>query len=406
MAKVSKIEKICEDKQNNRWIKMLSLMLAVCFLVCIIPSEVYARDLEDIQAEIDAKKAEMEALEADILANQNNRDAAEVALAEYQIQFDELAILIEEKDDVIGVTLTELDFKTEQLFVTMQSIEENKKQFEERLRAIYDMNSTNAMISTLLSVNSFAEFIQAADAMRRISENDTATLEQLALQQEELEVQKVELEALLSSLQAELAQLQVDRDWSRQKMDEMNSLIASANSEIAQGQDMVAATEEEIDALITEYERIFKQLQQSGSQAGDGSVRYSGSLVWPTGIAPSVSSWYGDPRSGGTRGHYGIDMPGPEGTPILAAASGVVITAEWHYSYGYYIVVDHGQGFRTLYAHNSQLYVGVGMSVTAGETIAGMGNTGNSYGSHLHFEVHEHGGRQDPAGANYLGILL
>lgn len=382
------------------------LLALVCVMMLVMNGTVVpvkARDLSDIQADINAKKEQLNQLEDKINANRNNRAAAEAALAEYQTQYNELLGLIDEQEDSINRTMTELDFKTQQLSDTIESIGQNKELFETRLKAIYDLNSTNAMMSTLLSVQSFGEFVQATDAMKRISKEDTALLDKLVQQKEQYEVQRVDLESLIETLNADLERLQQDRDWCTAKMEEMNTAIANANLAIQAGEEERKLTQQEIKELQEEYARIFRQLQQKGSQKGDNSVRFDGPMSWPVQGIYRVSSWFGDPRSN-TGYHYGIDIPGPAGSPILAAGDGVVMTAEWHNSYGYYVVIDHGQGLRTLYAHNSQLLVAAGNPVYAGQNIAAMGNTGDSYGSHLHFEVHENGARQNPAGPAYLNI--
>lgn len=382
-------------------LRLLALAFALVLVVLVMPQKAYARSLSDIQSEINDKKEQLESLEAQITANKDNKTAAEAALAEYKIEYEEMLALISEQELVIASTAEQLDNKSLQLNETIMSIQANRELYGERLRAIYDMNSTNAMLSTLLNVNSFSEMMQASDAMRRVSEKDTELLEELTAKSEEYELQMTELEATIARLSGEMETLQANRDWCSTKMAEMEQLIASAEYNISIGEQQSEATEDEIKELQEEYAKIFRQLQQSGSQKGDSSVRYEGSILWPVPGVYKISSWFNDPRSN-TGYHYGIDIPSATGTPIVAAASGTVITAQWHYSYGYYIVLDHGQGFRTLYAHNSQLLVTVGNYVTAGDNISLMGNTGNSYGSHLHFEVHENGSRQNPIGPNYL----
>lgn len=122
-----------------------------------------------------------------------------------------------------------------------------------------------------------------------------------------------------------------------------------------------------------------------------GPVVGTGVLAWPTGSGYFVSR-------GWSSTHHGIDIAAPIGTGIFAADSGTVVTAQWtNTGYGYYIIVDHGNGISTLYAHNSQLLVNVGQTVRRGQLIALMGSTGNSTGSHLHFEVRLNGQKTDPA---------
>jgi murein DD-endopeptidase MepM/ murein hydrolase activator NlpD len=115
----------------------------------------------------------------------------------------------------------------------------------------------------------------------------------------------------------------------------------------------------------------------------------SGRLLWPT-TSRRLSQYY-------SWRHTGLDLPNSKGTPIYAAEDGIVEAAGWNRGgYGYYVIVDHGGGIKTLYAHNSKLKVAVGDRVTRGQLIADMGSTGRSTGSHLHFEVRVNGRRVNP----------
>ena len=112
-----------------------------------------------------------------------------------------------------------------------------------------------------------------------------------------------------------------------------------------------------------------------------------------------VTSEFGyrsDPFTGETRGHTGMDLAVPTGTPVRAALPGTVTAAQYHSSYGYYVMIDHGGGFVTLYAHCSKLLVAEGQQVQAGDIIAEVGSTGRSTGNHLHFEVRINGEKQNP----------
>ena len=109
-----------------------------------------------------------------------------------------------------------------------------------------------------------------------------------------------------------------------------------------------------------------------------------GTLMWPVPNYKYVSRWM-------SSHHTGADICASAGQAILAAAGGRVVTAGWHWSYGNHIVIDHGNGMRTLYAHCTQLYVSVGQTVSQGELIGAVGNTGNSFGNHCHFELYLNG---------------
>ena len=133
------------------------------------------------------------------------------------------------------------------------------------------------------------------------------------------------------------------------------------------------------------------QIIQSGS-----SFVGTGMFAWPFEHDQYISSPFGtrvDPISGEIKTHGGTDIAAPLGTPILAAADGVVVTATWHNSYGYYVKIKHDDTYSTLYAHCSALHVSVGQTVKQGQVIADCGSTGYSTGPHLHYEVIQNGVR-------------
>lgn len=126
-----------------------------------------------------------------------------------------------------------------------------------------------------------------------------------------------------------------------------------------------------------------------------------GSLVWPlaTDRATILSSAYGDrtdPRGEGRRFHAGLDLRAPEGTPVYAVAAGRVTRSDSGGGYGHHVVIDHGAGLESLYAHHARNLVGAGDPVRRGQVIALVGNTGNATGDHLHFELRWRGGTVNP----------
>ena len=131
---------------------------------------------------------------------------------------------------------------------------------------------------------------------------------------------------------------------------------------------------------------------------GPSDVTASGEYIRPV-KGGYISCYYGDtdPKNDP---HYAYDIAVGYGTPILATNDGKVLKAEWHWSYGYYILIDHGNGISSLYAHCSSLNVSVGQTVAKGQHIGGVGSTGYSFGNHLHFEIRKNGTRVNPA--NYV----
>ncbi|MBQ1187273.1 MAG: M23 family metallopeptidase [Clostridia bacterium] len=121
----------------------------------------------------------------------------------------------------------------------------------------------------------------------------------------------------------------------------------------------------------------------------------SAGFVWPLAVKGVITGPYGELRSGGKR-HAGVDIGVPVGTSIVAVKAGVVEEADYDSDYGYYVVINHGNGLKTRYAHNKCNTVSVGQQVSAGQLIALSGNTGRSTGPHLHFEVIVNGGTTNP----------
>ncbi len=155
------------------------------------------------------------------------------------------------------------------------------------------------------------------------------------------------------------------------------------------------------DLLSGDYDRYFIALITGLRHLGDGTeVVAEGVYIWPSAASDYVTSFFGTrlhPILGIYKNHTGIDIGAGYGTAILAAANGVVTTAAYDAGgYGNYIIIDHGNGNMTLYAHMSQMSAGVGQTVTQGQTIGLVGSTGMSTGPHLHFEVYVGGTRVAP----------
>lgn len=152
------------------------------------------------------------------------------------------------------------------------------------------------------------------------------------------------------------------------------------------------------ELMSDEYDDLWNELVGASGQIIQGNSSYvgTGMFAWPFAEDQYISSPFGtrvDPISGEIKTHGGTDIAAPLGTPILAAADGVVVTATWHNSYGYYVKIKHDDTYSTLYAHCSALHVSVGQTVKQGQVIADCGSTGYSTGPHCHFEVIQNGVR-------------
>ncbi|MDL2252493.1 peptidoglycan DD-metalloendopeptidase family protein [Ruminococcaceae bacterium OttesenSCG-928-I18] len=374
-------------------------LFSVCFAVLLLVVFAVPVGAEESPKEkYERLKEELAGIEESIEGTRGNMAAAEemrTQLAREKEVVDEMIRLNQEE---IAQTEAALAVKEEEIAQKRQVIYENDQLFQQRLIAIYKMNNAN-MITQVLAVDSFSELLQAVDALQRISEHDTDLLEMLSQQRAELEAQQAEIDAMLQNLNNVYAELANNAGILANNIAAQDAAISQAEAELAAQQVAYENKEDEVEQARIAYEAMLAATRyMGGSSAGDGSEYVGGVFTWPVPASYRITCHFGSPDPNGN-GHLGMDIGAPTGTSIVAAGNGVVITATGHSSYGNYLVIDHGNGVKTLYAHCSSLDVGVGTVVSTGQHIAQVGSTGFSTGPHLHFEVHD-GGRQNPI--NYL----
>ncbi|MCQ2561151.1 MAG: peptidoglycan DD-metalloendopeptidase family protein, partial [Clostridia bacterium] len=201
-------------------------------------------------------------------------------------------------------------------------------------------------------------------------------------QKQKLQALKVALEDQQAEAVAKKASLQEDRDAVSVK----KAAVDADNKQLAA---QVDAINKEADAITAQI----KNLQSPNTSYAGGT------MCWPAQASTKITSPFGNrihPILKVTKFHTGIDIGAAGGTNILAANSGTVITAGWNNSYGYMVMIDHGGGIVTLYAHSKKLLVSKGDYVARGQAIALVGSTGMSTGNHLHFEVRVNGSYKNP----------
>lgn len=354
--------------------------------------------LEQEQEENDAKLA---SLKADQSKQQEYKDALDAQMQNLQSQIDGLNTQINGLDASIEEKNTAIAEK-------QKNIDEDVETLKERLCAIYMMGDASTL-EILLQSESVIDMAQKVELLNIITEHDTKLIAQLTADMESIADEKAEIESEkeqvaaarteLESKGSELASVQAEAE---RVLEELNQSVASVQAESDRIAEEKAQASAEIDQWWKDYyaQLAAQNNSSSGSSGGSssgsiGSGGYvsTGNFTWPVPGFTNISCGY-------SSGHKAIDISGGGrtiyGTPIVAADSGKVVTATYHYSYGNYVMIDHGGGYSTLYAHASSLAVSVGQTVTKGQTIAYVGSTGNSTGPHLHFEVRVNGNRQNP----------
>ena len=352
---------------------LVAIALLMTGLMMIEPAVVNAATLSEIREEIKEKEKALE----------EGRDEVK-SLAS---QVTELEKKINELESAIGENETKLVKLEKEVEEAQEKVDTQTANLNARLRNMYK-NSSVGYLDVLLKSDSFSDFLTNLDLVKIIYSSDQDVLKQLEKAHKELEAKKKEVE----TLQAELKASKSTAVSQKSTIEDKKAEIAKSNEE----------TERMIDELQADADAMTATIQNSGSSSTN-SVYTGGELLWPTPSTSYITSPFGyriHPIYGYRKFHTGIDIGAYSGSSIVAANSGTVILSGWNGGYGKCVVVDHGGGITTLYAHCSSLLVGYGQKVSRGDTIARVGSTGNSTGPHLHFEVRLNGVYKNPM--NYV----
>ncbi len=345
-----------------------------------------------------------------------NQTAADIAAAEQlKISLDREILALEteiEKTQELLTTYNEqLEYYSVAVVEKQAEIDDRYAVFIDRVRINYE-DSFTSYLEIVLSSDSFSDLLYRVDIIASLLDYDKRVLEALDRSKKELSQMEADYQLLQYNAQQTL-------DALSEKMPELEEKRAQNEALIAQLEEDFVRLKENKDATEEEKRRVEEQIKAKQAQVAaaeaeiDRKIKEAeererlanyvgGALGWPCDIKHNVISSYFvnriNPIYGYREQHNGIDIPLPYGSPVLAANAGTVIVSEYHYSYGYYVVIDHGGGISTLYGHNSKLLVAVGDQVTKGQQIAKAGSTGYSTGSHIHFCVRENGVHVDPLG--------
>lgn len=280
--------------------------------------------------------------------------------------------------------------------------EKEEAQYELFCRRVRDMEKrgTVSYWSVLFRATSFTDLLGRLDIINEIMDADQAVIDELKALQEEIETKKTELETSKKESEAAKADLVTkknDLDVQRTKANQLVQEIESNESEYQSTLDAIEAEEESIQKKIVQLS------QQLAAQNGSSSSAALGGYIWPV-SSRRITSPFGNRNTGiagASTNHKGVDIGGVYYTSqVHAAKAGTVIISTYSSSYGNYVVVSHGSGNTTLYAHMSSRSVSVGDYVNQGDVLGITGSTGISSGPHLHFEITENGTRVNPL--NYL----
>lgn len=358
--------------------KLVFIMTIVLTLTMVMGTTgVYAKTLSDVNNQIKSEKDKL---------NQGKKQeyelSKEIQNLEQKIGTVQNEVYALEND--IKETENNIRITEEELKAAEEKVAEQNKNLNARLRTMYK-NGSVGFIDVILSSGSISEFITNIEMVKIIHSSDQEVLEQLQDTYEEIDAKKAELETLQSEMVSQKQTL-LDKQSSlkadQAEVAKKKEGVVRANGEV---EDNIAALEAEADSI----KDAIKDDMNNSSGGGSGGGSYTGTYIWPVPGYSRVSSPYGNRICPfhGKEFHSGIDIPAALGTSIKATAAGVVISSKYNGGYGNCVMISHGGGMYSLYAHCSSLLVKKGQHVSQGQTIARVGSTGNSTGNHLHFEM-------------------
>ncbi len=377
---------------------------------------------EELRSEIDTLVAEQERLEAE---RSEAVDTLEQAEAEREVIEEQIELKLQEiaaNQQLVDAMDTKIEEKNYQIALRQQDIAEKEAAIEteintlrERLRVLSKVNTVTSLLQMLISSDGMTDYLVKSKTMERLSEENEQLMAGLEAEMQVINDEKAILEnekALIEEERKPFVEAQTALTIAKQELDvlfsEKTAMTDKLNQDINNYNASIEAAKEKQRELQAEIDRIIAE------NVGSGGSYLSGSMYWPAPSCNYISSLFAF-RWGSW--HNGLDLCGSGcyGTPIVAAADGVVTYADWMGGYGYTVILDHGtdsagRNVTTVYAHAAyQPEVGVGASVFAGQTIAYVGSTGYSTGPHLHFEVRLDGTAVDPLSNGYLstsGIII
>ena len=363
--------------------RLTSVVAAVVAFVMIFSMALPLMAGATAKDDYDAAQAELNRIEKELNSIKNTIKKQEKEKANAQTQINLVKKQLASLTEQIETTSEELTQKQLELDEKKISIYETDELFKSRLKAMYIQRNSN-MMATVLAVDTFSEMLTAANTLQSISAADTALLKKL--NEEKAEIEKVEAE-----IQAKLDELNESRAAQESKQKELASLLQKVNTQLSESEAQEAAAQVAYDEAKKIRDDAAAELEEEYKANGGLDGYVGGTWKWPVPTNRYVSSHYGYRNIFGYREfHTGIDIPAPERTPIIASNSGVVTTARYASTgYGNRVIIDHGGGYKTLYAHCYSLNVKVGDYVNQGDVIAYVGSTGMSTGNHLHFEIRE-----------------
>ena len=370
--------------------KRLISLIIICILIIVISITAYAtNDIDKAKEEKENIKDRMEDVESEIEENEQYWDTAYKELRNINQQVSDVEFRVSELE-------TQLEEKKIQYSKIVEELKEarikEKEQYEltkERIKFMYE-NGDTAYIDVLMNSDGLSDFLNRIEYVEKIMEYDKNVLDDLKQLKEMISQKEDEVKKEKIAIEQKTNELETEKK-------ELNRIKLVKKDEIQKIEQVIGNKKEEYERLKKEEKEAEERIKKLEEESKKKFV--GGKFIWPAKGYYSISSPFGPrvhPVYHVQSMHTGIDIPVPMTTSIIAVADGKVVSAAYNGAWGNEIIIDHGGGIFSQYAHNTQLLVSVGQEVKQGQVISKSGTTGASTGPHLHFGIRKNGDWVDP----------
>ncbi len=406
---------------KKKFKRVLAFAMALVMTMSVMFSMMSVSAFAVTQSEIDSLRSQKSQLSS-------QKSQVQSTINSLQGQQSDLIALKNALDEKNAITVKQILNLNEQIELHTQLIEQKNVEVEEaqknaddqlakyriRVRAMEEAGRYN-YFEVLFGANSIGEFLSLIDDIGDIMKSDKELENAYRQSVTDLKAVKAEYEEAKAEMEDTKAELEDLKAQQEADIQEATAVISSLQSDInanasvlsqlnAQEKQLSSDIQSKVNELNRQQE---EQKKSDGGGNSGGSTVGTGNLVWPS-YCTYITSRQGPrthPVTGEYKNHGGTDIGASYGTAIWAADSGTVVYSSdgWNGGWGNYVMIDHGNGMQTLYAHMSSRAVSVGQTVSRGQTIGYVGSTGMSTGPHLHFEMYVNGSRIDPQ-TRYPGV--
>lgn len=402
------------NSMNMNRKKIFAILMAILTIIAFMPTAdigataAQRERLNQLQQQRDQQRTQIRETENLLSGFRSEIEDLLEVMRDYSQRMMDAYADMEEIEIVLLETEIALEDALQELAIASENRDAQDEIFRTRLRVMHERGNTG-YLDVLLQATSFTDFLVRLEQMRAISQADQQVLADRQAAEERVENTVNELSRLTTLFEDMHIQHQI-AIAALEEAQEANAVFLYALRYDEAGAALLLEVERATERAIAEEMGVIdRQIREHEAQEAarraaeaqrqrqaDNAARtarlagFEGQFRWPIPTHSHISSGFGTrthPIRRTREHHTGIDVPAPAGTRIIAAADGYVRLSGWHGGFGNTVIIDHGEGYSTLYAHNSRNRVSVGQFVTAGTHIADVGTTGVSTGNHLHFEI-------------------